>query len=361
MGLLADAFSYGDSLKRKVGGLLADPVGTIELGINRLKEDNNNTLNLFSNAYPMAGDKTVLNSPAQKARFQKQAADYAASVGLAGMTTPSKFVYPRDEALATAQRNAAKPVSEGGLGLHPNNTPMERAKALGFADDAYHGTNADISAMNTGGRGKTAGAGAFVTDNPLVAETYFSGSGGGNILPLKLKKEGLLEVNAKGRNWADIGTNTLAPKSGKKRYALDDLELYRNSATTTDELGSIAGQLGLKGVDIKNVKDIGTNSHIFRAKEYLSDKYGVYPNDEWSNVSGKQFVEARDYLSKMYGKQKSNITAVQDPSMLRSRFAAFDPARRNEADLLGRADPALLGILGGGSLLGLGAYNYGKE
>lgn len=109
MGLLADAFSYGDSLKRKVGGLLADPVGTIELGINRLKEDNNNTLNLFANAYPMAGDKTVLNSPAQKARFQKQAADYAASVGMAGMTTAKHS----PEQLATwarerAARDAAK-------------------------------------------------------------------------------------------------------------------------------------------------------------------------------------------------------------------------------------------------------------
>lgn len=108
MGLLADAFSYGDSLKRKVGGLLADPIGTIELGINRLKEDNNNTLNLFANAYPMAGDKTVLNSPAQKARFQKQAADYAASVGLAGM-----FVGPKSQtwdkaAAAKAQEMASK-------------------------------------------------------------------------------------------------------------------------------------------------------------------------------------------------------------------------------------------------------------
>ena len=106
MGLLADAFSYGDSLKRKVGGLLADPVGTIELGINRLKEDNNNTLNLFANAYPMAGDKTVLNTPAQKARFQKQAADYAASVGLAGSVyLPSgRLSASIDDANALAQK-----------------------------------------------------------------------------------------------------------------------------------------------------------------------------------------------------------------------------------------------------------------
>ncbi len=108
MGLLADAFSYGDSLKRKVGGLLADPMGTLELGINRIKEDNNNALNLFANAYPMAGDKTVLNTPAQKAAMQKQLADYASTVGMAGI-----FVGPKSQtwdkaAAAKAQELAQK-------------------------------------------------------------------------------------------------------------------------------------------------------------------------------------------------------------------------------------------------------------
>ncbi len=108
MGLLADAFSYGDSLKRKVGGLLADPMGTLELGINRIKEDNNNALNLFANAHPMAGDKTVLNTPAQKAAMQKQLADYASTVGMAGI-----FVGPKSQtwdkaAAAKAQELAQK-------------------------------------------------------------------------------------------------------------------------------------------------------------------------------------------------------------------------------------------------------------
>lgn len=62
MGLLADIYSAGDGLKRKVGGLLSDPMGTIDLAVSRIKEDNNNALNLFSNAFPMAGENTVLNS-----------------------------------------------------------------------------------------------------------------------------------------------------------------------------------------------------------------------------------------------------------------------------------------------------------
>lgn len=254
-----------------------------------------------------------------------------------------QFQYPQQAALETAQRNAALPKSQGGLGLGLDNTAMQRADAM-FPYDVYHGTNADIQAMSVAGKGKTAGAGAFVNDNPLVAETYVNSSGGGNIMPLRMTKEGLLDVNARGENWADITTNTLAAKAGKKKYSLDEMELDKNSATSTDELAMIAEQLGLKGVNIKNVKDLGVNSHIFRAKEYLQDKYGIVPDETWSNVTGKQFDEARKYMDKLYNSQRSTVTAVQDADMLRSRFAAFDPFRRTAAiaAAMGVAAPDLL-------------------
>lgn len=254
------------------------------------------------------------------------------------------FKFPQEEAMRLAQQRAALPVEQGGLGLLPNNTAQQRADAM-FPFDVYHGTNADIQVMNTAGKGKTSGAGAFVNDNPLAAETYVNASGGGNIIPMRMSKEGLLDVNAKGRNWADIETNTLAPKAGKKRYSLDEMELQKNDVTSTDELGMIAKDLlGLQGVNIKNVKDLGPNSHIFRAKEYLQDKYGIVPDETWSNVTGNQFGEARDYMDKLYKSQKSTVTAVQDPDLLRSRFAAFDPFRRTAATAaaMGVAAPDLL-------------------
>jgi len=255
---------------------------------------------------------------------------------------------PQQAALDLAQKNAALPVKKGGLGLPPDNTPMDRAKAMGFnlENPVYHGTNADIQSMNVQGKGKTAGAGAFVTNNPIIAETYVSGisTPGGNIMPLVLKDKDLLKTNARGKNWADIDTNLLSFKQKNKKYSLEDLGLDKNSATTTDELGMLANELGGKGIVIQNVKDAGPNSHIYRAKEYLQNKYGVYPNENWSNISGKQFTEARDYLEKLYKSQKSNITSIQDPSLLRSRFAAFDPARASESDLLAAGVP--LSLLG---------------
>jgi len=255
-----------------------------------------------------------------------------------------KKAAPQDEALMLAQQRAALPPSQGGLGLPPNNTAAERAKAMGFDTPVYHGTNKDIEKLWVAGRGKTADSGAFVTDNPILAETYFSDAGGGNILPMLLRKDNLMQVNAKGSNWADITTDTLAAKAGKKKYSLDDMGLDRYSAVTTDELGRIASGLGHKGIEIKNVKDPGPNQHFFRAKEYLTKKYGIVPDDQWSNVTGKQFVEARDAMTKQYDSQKNTITAIQDPDLLRSRFAAFDPFRKTAATAaaMGVAAPDLL-------------------
>lgn len=47
-----------------------------------------------------------------------------------------------------AQQNAALPIEKGGLGLHANNTAMERAVAMGYTTHAYHGTGTDISAFS---------------------------------------------------------------------------------------------------------------------------------------------------------------------------------------------------------------------
>jgi hypothetical protein len=273
----------------------------------------------------------------------EQEAMLVESVTLEILGKAQRSPYTQKEALEIAQKNAALPVEKGGLGLPKDNTPEMRAEAMGFNTPTYHGTNQDINIFNVEGKGKTSGAGAFLTSNPTAAETYVSSSGGGNILPLLLRKDDFLTANARGRNWADISTNQLSAKAGKKRYTPEDLNLDINSATSTDELGMIANELGLKGAEIRNVKDLGPNSHVMRAKEYLSERYGITPDETWSNVSGKQFDEAQKYMKQFYESQKGDIYAIQDPSLIRSRFAAFDPMRKNEPDILAGVLP--LGLL----------------
>jgi hypothetical protein len=265
------------------------------------------------------------------------------AMGFAGTTIgKGSFKYPQAEALRLAQERAALPINKGGLGLPADNTAMDRAKAMGFNVPVYHGTNADIVAMSTAGKGKTSGAGAFVTSNPIAAETYLGGVGqGGNIIPLLLREQNLLTTNARGRNWNDIDTNILKSKG---KDLIDILGLDRNAGTSTDELAMLAKDAGFSGIKLKNIKDLGPNSHVLRAKEYLKDKYNIYPDETWSNVSEKQFVESRDYLDKFYKKQKSDVTAINDADLLRSRFAAFDPFRKTSAiaATMGLAAPDLL-------------------
>lgn len=81
--LLANAFSYGDFLKRKVGGLLSDPMATLEQMAGQLSDDQRTNGENMANAYPMAGDKSVLVTPAGKAKAQGLLADYGAQSGMA--------------------------------------------------------------------------------------------------------------------------------------------------------------------------------------------------------------------------------------------------------------------------------------
>ena len=95
MGLLADIFSTADTAKRRLSGLLADPIGTLARGVTRFGEDQGGLLNMAANAYPMAGNKTVLNSPQQIANFRQQVADKGAEMAMQAATvwhgSPHKF------------------------------------------------------------------------------------------------------------------------------------------------------------------------------------------------------------------------------------------------------------------------------
>jgi len=92
-----------------------------------------------------------------------------------------------EQAHLTAQRNAALPVNQGGLGLAPDNTAMDRARAMGFDVDnpVYHGTGADIDAFDPKLLKETSQymKGVFTTDKPDIASNY-----GDTVYPLVQKQ-----------------------------------------------------------------------------------------------------------------------------------------------------------------------------
>ena len=151
-----------------------------------------------------------------------------------------------------AQRNAALPVEQGGLGLPANNTAMDRAKAMGFDTPAYHGTNADIQAFDNSMAGENVQymKGVFTADNPDLAGNY-----GDTIYPL----------------------------------------LQNKGVTVRDKVA--AKRLGLPAPAVDTIYD-----------------------------------------------KNAGILVTENPSNIRSRFAAFDPFQRNSANILAGGAAGGIGI-----------------
>ena len=230
-------------------------------------------------------------------------------MGRTGMTLNAA---PQDEALRLAQQRAALPVEQHGLGLPAGNTPMDRANVM-FPVDAYHGTNVDVSVLNpelagTSGMarsGKTHGV--WATDNMKNANRYTNAS------PEILKKYSDYVNRMSGNELSVNEYNSL-------------LDLYRA------ESGSVVYPLKLNTTEfvLKEGKGRVTTNREF-AKEVGKNK----------DVSGGTIFNTRDLTP---DSDAFTHYFIKNPDNIRSRFAAFDPFRRNAAlaAALGVAAPDLL-------------------
>lgn len=204
----------------------------------------------------------------------------------ADKTSAALRAYPQAEALETARKNAAKM-----LGLPETNTAIDRAKALGFDTPAYK-TNA-----------------AYVDGVPIES----------------FKSKGAPIPDYAGKDGGFAGFFSDSPSvsnrfAWQKDAASFPVLLNMNGAKRLDAAGKNANQFQfLKKADPKDFEDF---------KSGLSSKYGV--------VLGNTADEGTVFVPK-------------SGTQVRSRFAAFDPARVNENDLLGGATPAMLATLAGGT------------
>jgi hypothetical protein len=199
-----------------------------------------------------------------------------------------------EQAHLIAQQNAALPVSQGGLGLAPDNTAMDRARALGFDVDVYHGTGKDIGQFDLKiaadkegrSRGLGLGRGKIYTSNEDVASSYAMAA------PIrKLGKE----------------SNVLPLKtSGKFLPEEDYYEMFEQLAGKP----SYSSDLDMKTRDaiIKKLDDK-------LKKEGYAGIRKLHYNEDGSIAEVGQ-------------------TAIFDPKNIRSRFAAFDPMKKESSNLL---------------------------
>jgi len=250
-----------------------------------------------------------------------------------GNSTPKRPLTEFEQAHLTAQRNAALPVNQGGLGLPADNTAMDRARAMGFDVDnrAYHGTKADIVEFSKKhNSGKTTGSGSFFTDNPSVAATY-TGVNGGNTIPVFLRSPEPLNIDVKGGNWSylkkDLKVNADEIYEQKKinktlGKLLPDAYKYED-AITTDDLARWANNKGYSSVNFKDVKDRGgegafanaqselpsNNTAIFADHNIRSVNAAFDPKNKWSSkilAQSAKFAPTAGIAAYLYGQQNKD-------------------------------------------------------
>lgn len=210
-----------------------------------------------------------------KIKLPKNAAQMKAEMAVKRAKTPSVEVRnPTQYELAhkLAQERAALPVDQGGLGLPPDNTAMDRAKALGFDIDLYHGTDKDIT--------------QFLRDKPVEKDQGWYGNRGVYLTPDPDTASAYAGYHEKG-----VGENVmpLMVRRGKV-FDYGDAQPLK----TPEESAQFSRQMQELGYDTVEVPN-----------KYSAPEY-----------------------------QKNYETVVMDPKNIRSRFGAFDPFEIESPDLL---------------------------
>jgi hypothetical protein len=303
---MADRRGVGllDAYRQYVGDPFASMVGGAARGYLGLDKPTYANEEAYRTAQAI-GNMPGFGAPAGIFKAAANAPEAIAALGgLLGKTGVGKLAQsapkpkaPQDEALEIARKNAVKM-----LGLPESNTAIDRARAMGFEEGIYHGATNDFPAFKVSDRSNV-----YATGEPRIADIYANAIGrhrglrevnaGPNVMPLMYRGK-LIEVSDQGLSGGGWVNDNLAAALGTERKR----NLYKEVPSK-----------GYSGVKITEMDDLGG-----RQSQY------VFP----------------------------------DPSVLRSRFAAFDPARVNENDLLGQADPRLLALIAAGTGGGLLGYNY---
>ena len=188
--------------------------------------------------------------------------------------------YPQQAALDLAQQRAALPVEQGGLGLPANNIAADRAKVMGFESGYVHG------------------------------------SPNSNITNLRPSKTGAQGEGIYATNYLPESNMYSGIEEGATNYPL-----YVNTQKALN-VGEV-NPYDVLGFDLQNqLIQKQKNAIISRQKEI----------ENWLIKNGAPFMPSRDHYVSIH------------PENFRSRFAAFDPFRKDvaTATAMGVALPDLL-------------------
>lgn len=226
-----------------------------------------------------------------------------------------------------AQKNAVDM-----LGLPPNNTAMDRARAMG-AEPMYHGSASDIQQLDPAMYGSSTGAHSakqafWGVSDPTTAGGYAEYAATG--APVKRLLDQADQYENAG-NW----------------------DKYDEALAAAEKLEPELYNQPLRGQNIMPLMVMPRKPAVMDAKgaEFVDVEGGVNKFLRSAKLGGKDAAIFKN-MSDDVGRnaRPADHYAILDPSIVRSRFAAFDPARRNENDLLAGLAP----YIGIGGLLSLG-------
>ena len=283
-------FAPGSGLLDAFGGMPAMDQGMSPSMLQNMQQGN--YLDTFFQGLGAGGDLAMMTGALAPAGVAMKA---AAAAGKAGKAAAKIAKPPMEDALQLAQKRAALPVSEGGLGLPTGNTAMDRAKAMGadIDTDYIHVGNEPITEIKNTGRFP----GIFSLKNDSAAG-YGRISSPFYVMGDTAKNSDLLNYTNKDLKYAVGSTGKKAEE--KLNYAIRD-EIPSDSEDIAEAVGS------MQNIRMRLAKSMG------------------YPSVKMSD-------------------EFSNTVALLPGDNIRSRFAAFDPFRRNAAiaAAMGVAAPNLM-------------------
>jgi len=258
--------------------------------------------------------------------------------------------------------------------LPANNTAMDRARAMGWADDGYHGTSSDFPEFSLGGygvHGNVGGTGVYL-GNPDTASSYALSASSmtdkpSNVMPL-LTRGKLLDTNSEApfnNNLIDKYINENLYDGDKARIALD-----AGGKRTTRTFENIEDAKDFFWNQKKNWEAFGGFDRTLPQADMIDGKAVVSYVDLNAPVSlnGLPTKEVHEALRRAGGGTMTDVlknigydgtksaheTVIFDPKNIRSRFAAFDPFNRDSSNLLATTAPLV-------PTTALGAYMYNEK
>jgi hypothetical protein len=252
---------------------------------------------------------------------------------------------PQAQALRLAQQRAALPVEQGGLGLAADNTAQQRAMAMGFDTPALHGSGSpDIQKFDPNLVGTKAGNAfdnyMWATSSPEAAAGYALNTNQFAKLPETIILNE--KINLLSKEISKAANQGNFDQVGDLRKDLSVLirqksKLYKDFETDNFvSEGSTIYPVVLRGQEFMPYEAGG--------KSWMKANKSAIDESQTRGFQGVAIKNVKDNPNQTVGDIVANTYATENPDLIRSRFAAFDPFRRTAAiaATMGVAAPDLL-------------------